>query len=139
MNNLTFNINLSSIINIKRDFIRHLYILKLNIGDIMNSLKLFGKRLKELRKLNKLTQEQLAELIGLDPKQICRIENGACFTTFETLQKIADTLNIEIFELFHNEHKKTRDALIKEMEQIFKNTSDENIELIYKLVKAIIY
>ena len=55
----------------------------------MNSLELFGKRLKELRKLNKLTQEQLAELIGLDPKQICRIENGACFTTFETLQKIS--------------------------------------------------
>lgn len=53
----------------------------------MNSLKLFGKRLKELRKINKLTQEQLSEIIGLDPKQICRIENGACFTTFETLQK----------------------------------------------------
>lgn len=105
----------------------------------MNSLKLFGKRLKELRKLNKLTQEQLAELIGLDPKQICRIENGACFTTFETLQKICTTFNVEIFDLFYYEHKKTKDALIEDMNKIFKNASDEKIELIYKLVKTVIY
>ena len=105
----------------------------------MNSLKLFGKRLKELRKLNKLTQEQLAELIGLDPKQICRIENGACFTTFETLQKICATFNVEIFDLFYYEHKKTKDALIEDMNKIFKNASDEKIELIYKLVKTVIY
>lgn len=105
----------------------------------MNSLELFGKRLKELRKLNKLTQEQLAELIGLDPKQICRIENGACFTTFETLQKISKIFNIEIYDLFYYEHKQTKDALVKEMNEIFKNASDDKIELIYKLVKAITF
>lgn len=105
----------------------------------MNSLKLFGKRLKELRKINKLTQEQLAELIGLDPKQICRIENGACFTTFETLQKISKIFNVEIYDLFYSEHKQTKDALINEMNEIFKSASDEKIELIYKLVKATIY
>ncbi len=105
----------------------------------MNSLKLFGKRLKELRKSNKLTQEQLAELIGLDPKQICRIENGACFTTFETLQKISKIFNVGIYDLFYCEHKQTKDALVKEMNEIFKNASDDKIELIYKLVKAITF
>lgn len=103
----------------------------------MNSLKLFGKRLKELRKINKLTQEQLSEIIGLDPKQICRIENGACFTTFETLQKISKVYNVEISDLFLYEHKKTKDALINEMNEIFQSASDDQIELIYKIVKAI--
>lgn len=106
-------------------------------GDIMNSLKLFGKRLKELRKINKLTQEQLSEIIGLDPKQICRIENGACFTTFETLQKISKVYNVEISDLFLYEHKKTKDALINEMNEIFQSASDDQIQLIYKIVKAI--
>ncbi len=105
----------------------------------MDSLKLFGKRLKELRKIHKLTQEQLAEIIGLDPKQICRIENGACFTTFETLQKIAKIFNVKIYDLFYSEHKKSKDALIKEMNEIFERASDEKVELIYKLVKAAIY
>lgn len=108
-------------------------------GDIMNSLKLFGKRLKELRKINKLTQEQLSEIIGLDPKQICRIENGACFTTFETLQKISKVFNVEISELFFYEHQKPKDALINEMNEIFQSASDDQIQLIYKIVKAINY
>ncbi len=108
-------------------------------GEIMNSLKLFGKRLKELRKINKLTQEQLSEIIGLDPKQICRIENGACFTTFETLQKISKVFNVEISDLFFYEHQKTKDALINEMNEIFQSASDDQIQLIYKIVKAINY
>lgn len=103
----------------------------------MKELVLFGKRLKDLRKSRKLTQEQLAELIDIDPKQVCRIENGACFTTFETLKKIADNLDIEIYDLFNNRHKQPKDALIKEINEIFLNASDDKIELIYKIIKAI--
>lgn len=104
----------------------------------MNSLKLFGRRLKELRKQRKLTQEQLAELVDLDPKQICRIENGGCFTTFDTLEKIAKIFNVKISDLFRCDHKKPKDALIKEMNEIFESASDENIELIYKIVMAVV-
>ena len=104
----------------------------------MNSLQLFGRRLKELRKQRKLTQEQLAELVDLDPKQICRIENGGCFTTFDTLEKIARIFNVTIYDLFYCGHKKPKDALIKEMNEVFRKASDENIELIYKIVMAVV-
>lgn len=33
--------------------------------------------------------------------------------------------------------KKSKDALINEMNKIFKSASDDQIELIYKIVKAI--
>ncbi len=104
----------------------------------MNSLQLFGRRLKELRKRRKLTQEQLAELVDLDPKQICRIENGSCFTTFDTLEKIAKVFDLKIHDLFYSEYKKPKDALIKEMNEIFLDASDEDIELIYKIVTAVV-
>lgn len=100
----------------------------------MNTLKLFGKRLKEIRKSKNFTQEFLAESIGVEPKQICRMENGVCFTTFDKLQKIAKTLDVEIYEFFKYDHKKPKDALIKEMNEIFTNASDEKIEMIYKIV-----
>ncbi len=104
----------------------------------MDTLKLFGKRLKEIRKNKNITQEQLAEQIGIEPKQICRIENGTCFTTFEKLQKIAQTLNVEVYEFFRFEHKKPKDALIKEMNELFINASDEKIETIYKIVTTLL-
>lgn len=104
----------------------------------MDTLKLFGKRLKEIRKNKNITQEQLAEQIGIEPKQICRIENGTCFTTFEKLQKIAQTLDVKVYEFFRFEHKKPKDALIKEMNELFINASDEKIETIYKIVTTLL-
>ncbi len=104
----------------------------------MDTLKLFGKRLKEIRKCKNITQEQLAEQIGIEPKQICRIENGTCFTTFEKLQKIAHTLNVEVYEFFRFEHKKPKDTLIKEMNELFINAPDEKIEIIYKIVTTLL-
>lgn len=40
---------------------------------------LFSKRIKELRKAKNLTQEQFAELIGIDPRNIIKIENKQTF------------------------------------------------------------
>ena len=100
----------------------------------MNTLQIFGKRLKELRKAKKITQEQLAEIVELDPKQVCRIENGACF---ETLQKLANFYNVEIYDLFSYQHKQSKSALIHEMNSILINASDDQIELIYKIIKAV--
>ncbi|MBR2430524.1 helix-turn-helix transcriptional regulator [bacterium] len=38
--------------------------------------KLLGKRIRELRKARKITQEQLAEKLGIGPANISYIENG---------------------------------------------------------------
>ena len=53
--------------------------------------KVFGKRIKELRERKKLTQEKLAEKVGLDLQTISRIETGYYFTSFENLEKLANS------------------------------------------------
>ena len=77
--------------------------------------KVFGKRIKELRERKKLTQEKLAEKIGLDLQTISRIETGYYFTSFENLEKLANALDVTIADLFDFEHVKTKEELIKEM------------------------
>ena len=42
----------------------------------MNLKKLLGKRLQEIRRNKKITQEQLAEYIGVEPISISNIEVG---------------------------------------------------------------
>lgn len=67
----------------------------------MKNLKeAFGLRLKELRKSNKYTQEVLAEMIDLSPRQLIRIENGENFPSAETIGKISLILNISLDHLF---------------------------------------
>ena len=59
-----------------------------------------GQRIQKLRKERKITQEQLAEIVGIDPKNISRIEKGNNYPTAENLTSIANALGVEIYELF---------------------------------------
>ena len=72
----------------------------------MEKLKLFGRRIKELRKSKKMTQEQLSEILGLYQKQIGNIETGSYFTTMPNLEKLAEIFDVEIKDLFDFEHQK---------------------------------
>ena len=66
----------------------------------MDLKKLFGKNLQKYRKLRKLTQEKLAELVGVDATSISSVETGKFFPTADNLQKIAGALNIKLETLF---------------------------------------
>ena len=55
-----------------------------------------GKRIAELRKERKLSQVDLAIKTGLDKGHIARIELGRYSVGLDTLQKIADALDVKI-------------------------------------------
>lgn len=68
----------------------------------MDSLKKkLGKRIQQLRKAQKMTQEKLSEIIDLDTPNLSNIECGRRFMTAETLEKIAKALNVKESDLFN--------------------------------------
>lgn len=62
--------------------------------------KIIAHNIKIERAIKSMTQAQLAELIGVHEKYIGVIEAGKQNITLKTLNKIANSLNIEISELF---------------------------------------
>lgn len=50
--------------------------------------------IKECRQLKSITQEQLAEKIGISTRQLQRIENNEESTKIQTLKKIIKALDI---------------------------------------------
>jgi len=66
--------------------------------------ELLGMRIREVRKLRGLSQERLAEKVGVDPKQISRIEGCKSAPSFETLESIALHLQVEMKDLFDFQH-----------------------------------
>ncbi len=59
-----------------------------------------GQKIQMLRKKKRLTQEKFAEMIGIDPKNVSKIEIGANYPSPETLTSIAKALEVDIYELF---------------------------------------
>ena len=67
----------------------------------MNEIReFFGKNLKKLRVEQGFTQERLAEKIGINQRQLTRIETGRSFPSFVTLDNICNVLNISADKLF---------------------------------------
>ena len=60
----------------------------------MNNLELFAFRVKKLRKARKLSQQGLAEVLGLTQTAISGIESGLRTTTIEKLILLAQFFEI---------------------------------------------
>ena len=57
---------------------------------------LMGRNIKRLRQQNKMTQEQLAEKINMDQKQISNIESGRARARLSTYLRIANVFDVSI-------------------------------------------
>lgn len=55
-----------------------------------------GKYLERRRKSLKVNQRRLAEMCGVSEHALCNLENGVGNPTFDLLEKVADTLGLEI-------------------------------------------
>lgn len=73
----------------------------------MNQKKI-GMFLKELRKEKQLTQEQLAEILGVTNRSVSRWENGVNMPDFDLVIEIVKYFDVSIEEFLDGERKKKR-------------------------------
>ena len=106
----------------------------------MNFKKAFGEKVKRIRKMRNLTQEQLAEKIDISPRNLCRIEVGDCFVKAETLERLLTALNVSAEELFANDHIKSNSELLEQINFYINTAKNDNkmLEKIYKILRDLI-
>ncbi|MSS42033.1 helix-turn-helix transcriptional regulator [[Clostridium] scindens] len=66
----------------------------------MNTIMKTGQRIREIRKAQGITQNQLAEKLHVSPSFISRIENGSSSLTVDFSCEIADALHVVRQEIF---------------------------------------
>lgn len=81
-----------------------------------------GKFIAELRKEKNITQEELAEILGVNVKSVSRWENAKTMPDLSLLPMLANELNVEVSEIL-NGRKMTKEELIK-----LKGTIEQLIE-----------
>lgn len=84
--------------------------------------KKIGAFLKELRKEKQLTQEQLAEILGVTNRSISRWENGVNMPDFDLVIEIANYYDVSIEEILDGERK--NEMIDKETEQMLLKVAD---------------
>ena len=101
--------------------------------------KKLGNRIKCLRLQRGLSQEQLAEAIDIATTSLSYVETGRGFMTLATLERLANVLNVDLYEIFQFSTIETNGEMysyiLKKLD-IIKN-DDEKIRITYNIIKSL--
>ncbi len=111
--------------------------MKVIIGGTMETKKLIGTRLKELRRSKGLSQEQLAEKADINSKYLSRMECGTENPTLDMLIKLANALDVEMWEIFDFGHVLSRKELKETFQSLAKSTDEHALRLALKVIRAV--
>lgn len=71
----------------------------------------FGEILKDLRRKNDITQEELADILGVTSQSVSRWEKGACYPDMELLPAIANYFCVTVDDLLGMNEIRSRERL----------------------------
>ena len=113
----------------KSQFIRH----GIFVVDGQELRAILGKGIRFFRQQRKFSQATLAEMAGISVTFISNIERGIKYPTSDTLSAIANSLEVEVFELFRHDHSPAKNQALFERFKIdiTKNVL-ETLESVYK-------
>lgn len=95
-----------------------------------------AKKIKLARKKIKMTQEELAEKVGITSKQLSRIENATHIPSLITFFKIVNVLKIDLND-FGIVNKTEKNPKRQEIDKILSNSTDTEIEIYLETLKTI--
>lgn len=97
-------------------------------------LQLFGRRVRDYRKMQGLTQEKLAEVAELSVPYISRIEKGAKRASVGTLIKLAVALDVTVDDLLGIHPKSDSTA---DVQQLFFDCSPCEHQTLLEITTAV--
>jgi transcriptional regulator with XRE-family HTH domain len=103
----------------------------------METKKLIGMRIKELRRRQHLSQEQLAEKADINSKYLSRMERGTENPTLDMLIKLSNALEVEMWEMFDFGHVTERKALKESLQNFLKTADEPTLRLALKIIRAV--
>jgi len=98
----------------------------------------FSRRLSVIRKTKKLTQQEMANTIGIHVSQIKRYESGDTQPSLEVLRKIALALNISADMLLFDEDERGASQDFKMQFEALNQFSDDEKRIAKALLDSLI-
>lgn len=96
-----------------------------------------GSRIRAERTKQNISQEKLAEMVGVGTTHISHIETGNTIPSIKTFVAIINALNISSDELLRNHISKAKHVLEGEMAEMIKDCTDDESRIIADTVKTL--
>ncbi|MCI6549138.1 MAG: helix-turn-helix domain-containing protein [Coriobacteriaceae bacterium] len=95
-----------------------------------------GRRVRRYRKACGLSQERLAELVGISVTHMSHIETGNTKLSLPVFARIADALSVSTDALLHEAPKAGREAISDEVSELLESSSPSELSVILDVARA---
>lgn len=95
-----------------------------------------GKRIKIARIKNDITQEKLAENIGISPSHLSNIETGTTRLSLQTMINLSNSLDISIDTLLSDNIIRSGAVFKDEIQEALEDCDDHEIRILAKIITA---
>lgn len=96
-----------------------------------------GQRIRRFRKAYNLSQEQLAEKIGISVTHMSHIETGNTKLSLPVFVKIANVLSVQTDELLYDMPPVNKTVMKQELTEILDSCSQRDLYIMIDVIKAV--
>lgn len=96
-----------------------------------------GKRIKKVRLEKKLTQDNVAEFVGINTSHISNIESGKAKVSLTSLVLICSALGVTIDYILENEYACPTSSIEKEIMNALRTMDKERKEQLLRIAKVL--
>ena len=97
-----------------------------------------GQRIRKFRKAARISQEELAELVGISPTHMSHIETGNTKLSLSVLVLIAEKLAVRTDDLLFENAPAAHSAAVEELVQALDGCTEKEIRFVKELADAAI-
>ncbi len=107
---------------------------------VMDTRKLIGSRIKNLRRARGYSQERLGEIIGINPKYLSSVERGRENPTLDLFIRLSQGLKVGIHEIFLIEQEGLEPKFLrKKLRTLVAEVKDEELGRVIRALGAFIH
>ena len=106
----------------------------------METKKLVGMRIKNLRRGKGYSQEKLAELAGINAKYLSSVERGEENPTLDLFIRLSQSLKVDINEMFNIEYESQPPQMLrKKLQALVAEIKDQDLSRAIRILGMLIH
>lgn len=95
-----------------------------------------GQRIRRLRKAQGLSQEQLAEQVGISTTHMSHIETGNTKLSLPVLVDVSATLHVATDELLFDHNRGQKQMALNDIQAVLDSCSPSQTKIISEIIKS---
>ena len=96
-----------------------------------------GQRIRKYRKACNLSQEQLAEAVGISSTHMSHIETGNTKLSLPVLVDIANILSVQTDAIIYDKQPLNKSTLVQELSNIVNSCSENQLHIIVDILQSL--